>query len=218
MWVEVVAGTTNVLRFPTERRARPTLDLMRSLAPDGRDVLVTAMAAGVDPLSLDTRSAADAETAELIDTSLVGGGGHDAASDALDGLLRPAVAAAIAASWSARDMALATATAQATLARAQRTGEGWVAPLRQRAEALRQLAARLSIEAYALAEHAEGVARAVGCARHGEAWHPNVEHIGVAAALAGVTAQPGYKAAVRPLALRGRKAAPATPPIDRTCA
>ena len=29
----------NVLRFPIERRARPTLDLLREIAPDVREVL-----------------------------------------------------------------------------------------------------------------------------------------------------------------------------------
>ncbi len=221
MWVELLAGTTNVLRFPTERRARPTLDLMRNLASDGHDVLAIAVAAGVDLASLDLRSVADAETAERIHTSLAGGGGPGATADALDSLLRPAVGAAIAATWSARDMALAAATAGQALARARATGEGWLAPLRQRAEALRLSAARLSIEAYALTEHAEGVARAVDCARRGEAWLPDPSNIATMAALTGAMELPGYKAAVRPVGARTRKARTAgaiIPPIDRPCA
>ena len=218
MWVERVAGAGNVLRFPAERRARPTLDLMRSLAPDGRDVLAVALAAGVDLASLDLRSAADAETAKHIDNNL-GGGGHGATADALDDLLGPAVAAAVAANWAARDMALATAAAQRTLAQARRTGEGWLAPLRQRAEALRLSAVRMSVEAYARTEHAAGVARAVECARRGEAWVPDTGDFKMTAALAGAAGQPGYKATVRTLGTRRRSAAAAVaiPPIDRTC-
>jgi hypothetical protein len=30
--IELVAGTSNVVRFPVERRARPTLDLLREIA------------------------------------------------------------------------------------------------------------------------------------------------------------------------------------------
>ena len=219
MWVERLAGTTNVLRFPTERRARPTLDLMRSLAPDGHDVMAIAIAVGLDLASMDVRSTADAETAEHIDGTSTSG--HKATEEALDGLLRPVVAAAIAASWSARDLALETATAQRTLARALETGEGWLAPLRQRAEALRLSAARLSIAAYALAEHAEGVARAVDCARRGEAWRPDTGNPGMTAALAETTGPLGYKATVRSLGTRKRTAGTAVaaiPPIDLSCA
>ncbi len=220
MWVETLAGTTNVLRFPTERRARPTLDLMRSLAPDGHDVLAIAVAAGIDLASLDLRSAADAETAKHIDTNLAAGGGAGATADALDSLLRPAVAAAIAAIWSARDMALESVTARRALARAHVTGEGWLAPLRQRAETLRLSAGRLSIEAHGLTEHAEGVARAVDYARRGAAWLPDTSNIGMVAVLTGAMRLSGYKATVRPLRARTRKAGTAAinPPIDRSCA
>jgi hypothetical protein len=35
---DMLPGTPNVVRFPVERRARPTLDLMREIAPDVREV------------------------------------------------------------------------------------------------------------------------------------------------------------------------------------
>ncbi len=38
MRVEVLPGMTNVVRFPVERRARPTLELLREIAPDVRVV------------------------------------------------------------------------------------------------------------------------------------------------------------------------------------
>ena len=39
---------TNVIRFPVERRARPTLELLREIAPDSRVVCLL-----VDELNLD---------------------------------------------------------------------------------------------------------------------------------------------------------------------
>jgi hypothetical protein len=38
MWVELLPCLTNVVRFPIERRARPSLALLRELAPDVRRV------------------------------------------------------------------------------------------------------------------------------------------------------------------------------------
>jgi hypothetical protein len=42
MRIEILAGTANVVRFPVERLVRPTLDLMREIAPDVREVLLIA--------------------------------------------------------------------------------------------------------------------------------------------------------------------------------
>lgn len=51
-------------------------------------------------------------------------------------------------------------------------GQAWLDPLRDRAEQAVAQAARLTLEAHGWAEEAEGVARAVGLARRGEAWAP----------------------------------------------
>jgi hypothetical protein len=51
----------------------------------------------------------------------------------------------------------------------QPAGQIWLDPLRDRAEQLAAQAARLTIEAHGYAEEAEGVTRAVGLARRGEA-------------------------------------------------
>jgi hypothetical protein len=48
MRIELLSGETNVLRFPVEQRARPTLELLRDLAPDVREVLAVAEAYGLD--------------------------------------------------------------------------------------------------------------------------------------------------------------------------
>ena len=36
MTYEVLDGTLNVIRFPVEERARPTIELMRDIRPDVR--------------------------------------------------------------------------------------------------------------------------------------------------------------------------------------
>jgi hypothetical protein len=48
MRIELLPGLTNVIRFPVERRARPTLDLLREIAPDPREVGNVAEAFGLD--------------------------------------------------------------------------------------------------------------------------------------------------------------------------
>jgi len=39
MRIELLPGMTNVVRFPVERRARATLELLRGVAPDVREVV-----------------------------------------------------------------------------------------------------------------------------------------------------------------------------------
>ena len=46
MRVELLPGMTNVVRFPLEHRARRTLELLRGVAPDVREVLNVAEAFG----------------------------------------------------------------------------------------------------------------------------------------------------------------------------
>jgi hypothetical protein len=51
-----------------------------------------------------------------------------------------------------------------------------IEPLRERAAALARRAAERLVVAHTRAEEAEGVARAVGLARSGEAWRPRDVH------------------------------------------
>ena len=64
MRAELLPGVTNVVRFPVERRARPTLELLREIAPDVREVLAMADALGVEAPDPRLRDEADAEMAE----------------------------------------------------------------------------------------------------------------------------------------------------------
>ncbi|MGD0108527.1 MAG: hypothetical protein ABSC06_31475 [Rhodopila sp.] len=66
MRIEMLPGMTNVVRFPVERRARPTLELLRDIAPDAREVLSIAEAFDLDIPGPDLRARVDQETAEHI--------------------------------------------------------------------------------------------------------------------------------------------------------
>ncbi len=170
MRIERLPRTVNVLRFPVERRARPTLALLREIAPDVREVLAAAAAWDLESPMLDLRARVDAETAQYILDQFGDGGAMP--HGALDELLNPVIAAAITACRTAHDLSLDAAEAQHALLSAQTAGPVWIDPQRRRAETLTLRAAESLIEAHTRAEEAEGVARAVDLARRGEAWTP----------------------------------------------
>ena len=182
MRIELVPGTTNVMRFPVERRARPTLGLLREIAPDERVVLSLAAAFGLDAPAHDLRELVDEATAQHVLDQFGGVGPVPRA--ALDALLDAVMARAVGACRAAGDLSLDLADAQLELGRAQAAGHLWADPLRDRVEALALRTAEALIEALTRVEEAEGVARAVGLARRGEAWTPR-DHRADEAALFG---------------------------------
>ena len=82
MRVELLPGLTNVIRFPLERRARPTLDLLREIAPDAREVGSAIEAFGLQDPTVGLRDAVDANTADHIANHMRGGTRHIPASSA----------------------------------------------------------------------------------------------------------------------------------------
>ncbi len=170
MRLDMLPGTTNVVRFPVERRARPTLDRMREIAPDAREVPAIAEAFDLEMPAPDLRARTDAETARYIVEQFAGAGGVPAGT--LEALLDPTIAAAVAASRAAHDQADRAAEALLAVRRAEAAGGFWLDPVRERADIEARRMAALLIEAYARVEEAEGVARAVGLARRGEVWSP----------------------------------------------
>jgi hypothetical protein len=144
MRVELLPGMTNVVRFPVERRARPTLELLRGIAPDVREVLNLAEAFGMEMPLPDLRERVDAATAEHIANQVPAGGAEREAM--LSELLEPVVAGAIASCREAYDAWAAAAAAEETLRRAQRAGYFRNESLAERAAALaRRAAERLVI-------------------------------------------------------------------------
>lgn len=170
MRAELLPGMTNVVRFPVERRARPTLELLREIAPDVREVLAMADALGVEAPDPRLRDEADAEMAEWILNQVPPAGPERAAM--LAGCREEALARAISACRAVHDASLQLADARLTLVRAQTEGGYWIAPLRERVEASTEQMGLLLLTAHARAEEAEGIVRAVDLARSGQPWTP----------------------------------------------
>ena len=166
MRVELLPGMTNVVRFPVERRARPTLELLRAVTPDVREVLNVAEAFGMAMPVPDLRERVDAATAEHIANQIPAGGA------AREAMLCELFEWGDASCREAHDAWAGAAGAEETLRRARRAGYFRIESLQERAAALTWRAAELMMIAHMRAEEAEGVARAVGLARSGEAWRP----------------------------------------------
>ena len=175
MRIELLPGLTNVIRFPVERRARPTLDLLREIAPDAREVGSAIEAFGLQDPTVDLREAVDANTADHIANHLRDEPGKRRQA-ALAGLLDVVLERAVIACRNAHDTAVAAAEAQQTLVHAQTNGGYWLEPLETKAEGLTERAVELLVEAHRRSEEAEGVARAVGIALRGETWKPVGRH------------------------------------------
>jgi hypothetical protein len=170
MSVELLSGMTNVVRFPVERRARPTLELLRGIAPDVREVMNMAEAFGMERPLPELRERADIATAEHIANQMPAGGVER--ERLLGEMLDPIIAAAIASCRVAHDAWLEAAAAEEVLVRARQAGHFPGEALEERAAALARRAAERLLVAHTRTEEAEGVARAVGFARSGEAWQP----------------------------------------------
>lgn len=171
MRIELLPGLTNVIRFPVERRARPTLDLLREIAPDPREVGNVAEAFGLDCPDAGLRDAADAGTAEYILANVPSEPG-EARQAALRAVLKPLLTQAVTVCREAHDAAVAAGEAHQALARAQTEGGFWIEPLEQQAEELSARAAELLVQAHLCSEEAEGAARAVRITERGETWAP----------------------------------------------
>lgn len=167
MRIELVAGTSNVVRFPVERRACPTLDLLRDIAPDVREVLQLVESFDLDYPGHDVRDVADAEMADYVLNHVRPEPCSERRTE-LEGLLAPMVVRGVEACRVAHEAALVASEVQQRLVNAQTDGGYWLAPMEERAERLTTEAARLLVEAHVRVEEAEGAARAIGMALRGE--------------------------------------------------
>ncbi len=185
MHIELLPGTTNVVRFPVERRASPSLDLLRGIAPDPREMMALAESFGLPQPDPHARHDEDEGTAEFIANHVVPEPGP-ARRKALGEMLAEALAVAITACQTAHDASVVADKARQLLIDAQTAGGHWLPPLEQRADDRTISAAALLLEAHELSERAEGAARAIGFARRGETWRP-FDLQAEAAALFGLT-------------------------------
>lgn len=166
-----VSRASNVVRFPVEEVGRPTLELMRALAPDLRTVDMVADAYGLELPEPGFRDRVDAEVAEYI-LNHVGRepGAHRLRQ--LSAMLEPVVKAAVEAARASRRAWGAVGEGRRQLACAERDGGVWLQALEQRLDAQERQAAEATVTAHLRAEEAEGVARAVSLARGGQTWAP----------------------------------------------
>jgi hypothetical protein len=171
MPIELVPDLGNVVRFPVEQRARPTLDLLRAIAPDVREVLQVAESFAIDLPGPELRHDADERTAGHILNHVRPEPGPERRA-MLQALLAPLVARAVEACRRAHDASVAATRATQLLITAQGEGGYWLLPLEEQATALCNEAAQLLVVAHVEAEAAEGAARAIGMAMRGEPWAP----------------------------------------------
>ena len=175
MRYETMTLGSNVIRFPVELRAKPSIDLLIEVAPDSREVELIAEAFGFEAPDPDGRSKADRAMAETIAKT-------DLPADpkerrpALNAMLQPLVDRAVAACGEARQAALRSDEAGEKLANAQIEGGYWLAPLEDAANHWAVESARLQLTAYEAAQAAHGAGRAIEFAKRDEPWRPsNVE-------------------------------------------
>jgi hypothetical protein len=170
--IEYLPGTENVIRFPVERRVRPTMELLREIRLDARTVLANAETMGYEAPEPDVRDRTDRSTAEhiLLNTST----GERPSKAFLDELLDPVVTRAVELTREAGDAVAQARAAQKAVAaaRACKQETTW---LNERASLAMFHACGRALEAHIEAEKAEGVARAVGFARRGETWRSRDE-------------------------------------------
>jgi hypothetical protein len=169
--IELLAGQSNVVRFPIELRQAPSLDVVASMEPDFRAVCYVAESFAIALPPADLRHRVEGETASYIATHLLPLARHERRA-ALDELTRPVLAAAVEACRRAERAAGRSAVAERNLLRAETEGSYWVQSLAAAADASAQEAAELLIAAHQRCEEAHGVSRAVAFAQREEPWTP----------------------------------------------
>jgi hypothetical protein len=158
----------NVIRFPVELRAKPSISLLLDLAPDLMEATLIAETFGLAPPDPDLRDQADRAMAERIALTIFPVNPAERRS-ALSAMAKTMIERAITACVSARQAALLADEAGERLGAAQ-IGGYWLAPLEAAHDAQAIEAARLQIAAQDATQEAIGADRAVRFAHRGEVW------------------------------------------------
>ena len=103
---ELLPGTGNVYRFPVELAAKPTADLLRSVAPDVREVSLVAEAFGLDEPPIEIRTASDRTMAERIAATTCWPEDARTKRAAIEAMLKPLVERALRMCREAREAGL----------------------------------------------------------------------------------------------------------------
>ena len=165
---EAANDTTDVVRFPVERRN--TVEMLRQLAPD--PCAVSLLAETYDlALPLDLEARVDQEAAEFILNQVPATGPER--TDMLREMLAGALSTAFAAVRGAERLAQAASAAREQLAAGATMGLGFALQDIERHAAERSLeAAEALVVAHGRALEVFGIARAIELARRGEPWTP----------------------------------------------
>ncbi len=172
MNIELLPGLTNVIRFPIELRAAPSMEVLYEIEPDSREVSLVAESYMLELPEPELFDLVDQETALHIALHVLPLAPAEQKA-ALAALLDPVVTLAVAACRDADRTSKRLVKAEALLLRATTEGGYSLQPLEENANALSQQAAELLILAHRRCVEAHGVNRAVGKARRGETWTPN---------------------------------------------
>ena len=172
MNIELLPGLTNVVRFPLEERVAPSMKLIVVIEPDVHEVLRVGESFFIELPEHDLREWVDAETALYVAEHVLPLAPSER-GPALDELLRPVVARAVAACRRADQVSKQAFEAQRRLLEMRTEHGAWEGPLQRHADGLLQQAAELLILAHRRCQEAHGVDRAVGMARRDEAWTPD---------------------------------------------
>ena len=171
MRIELTPGMTNVVRFPIERRAKPSMDLVRDIAPDSREVSLVIESFGFDDDIDGVRDGADQEMADYIAHNGCRLSSSKQEAD-FDQSLRPFIERAVSLCREAHDASLAAVKAQRLVVEAQSEGGYWLTPLSEQASERTFYAARLLVDAHVACQRAAGASRAIEIAKRGETWAP----------------------------------------------
>jgi len=170
MEIDLLPGTDGVVRFPVERRARPTLVLAEELAP--RSDLADAMAderANGEGRPNTLVQAVDAFTmlAQALGFSM----GGEASLAHLRAMNEVQVGRACTLGWAYRDAEAAAEAAELKLRNAKAAGfDGLVDGLHEQVRRCRSVWTACALAARAAADAARGAQEALDCHESGETW------------------------------------------------
>ncbi len=169
MNIELLPGLTNVVRFPIELRAAPSMEVLYEIEPDSREVSLIAESYMLELPEPELFDLVDQETALYIADHILPLAPAEQKA-ALAELLDPVVTLAVAACRDADRASKQLVKAEELLLRAKIEGGYFMQLLEENANALSQRAAELLILAHRRCVEAHGANRAVGLARRGETW------------------------------------------------
>jgi len=170
MDIDHLPGTGGVVRFPVERRAKPTLMLAEELAPrsDLADAMADERANGEDRPDTLARTV---EAFTVLATALEFSMGVDPALEHLRAMNAVQVQRACTLGWAYRDAEAAAEKAELQLKNARAAGfDGLLGGMHEQVRRSRAVWTACALAARAAADAARGAKEALDCHESGEVW------------------------------------------------